>query len=157
MESRYQDRPGQRMRINWGSIVANSIIQIFRWRDQNCRACSSSPSFDCSPITIGSFRFDHDGDDFTINDPHLGFIVTATHTTNRWTKYYPKSWKTEWNIFGEISLKGEKPKELSYTLVISDSPTDDQEKSTEWRRIGVAVIDHEYLILSESPGIIKVK
>ena len=117
-----------------------------------------SPSpFDRSPITIDSFRFDHDGDDFTINDSHLGFIVTATHTTNRWTEYNPENDKTNWKSFGEISLEGKKPKKLSYTLVISDSPTDDQEKSTEWRRIGVAVIDHEYLILSESPGIIKVK
>jgi hypothetical protein len=53
---------------------------------------------------------------------------------------------------GGISLKGEKPKKLSYALVvISDGPTD------EWRRIGVAMIDDDYLMLSESPGIVKVK
>jgi hypothetical protein len=39
--------------------------------------------------------------------------------------------------------------------VISDSPIDEQDKSSEWRRIGVAVIDRE--MLSESPEAVKVK
>ena len=121
-------------------------------------ACSPSLSpIDRSPITIGSFRFDNDGDDFTINDSRLGFIVAATHTTNRWTEYNPENDKCNWKSFGELSLEGEKPKKLSYTLVVSDSPADDQVKSSEWRRIGVAVIDHDYLTLSKSPEIIKVK
>jgi hypothetical protein len=104
-----------------------------------------------SSITIRSCQFD----DPTINFAEvwhlMGFIVTATHITNRWTKFNPemKRCNSESLGFGEISLKEEKPKELSYALVvISNSPT-------EWRRIGVAVIDHE--MLSESPEIVKVK
>jgi hypothetical protein len=167
----YGTTPGFNMRWNHDiKIVQDKECESIEARLWRIRSFESSgegikiaghvpplPLFDRSPITIGSFRFDHDGDDFTINDPHLGFIVTATHITNRWTEYNPENDKTNWKSFGEISLEGKKPKKLSYTLVISDSPTDDQEKSTEWRRIGVAVIDHEYLILSESPGIIKVK
>jgi len=85
----------------------------------------------------------------------MGFIVTATHITNHWTEFNPETERchSESLGFGKISLKGKKPKKLSYALVvISDSPTN---KSSKWRRIGVAVIDHE--MLSESPEIVKVK
>jgi hypothetical protein len=86
----------------------------------------------------------------------MGFIVTATHATNSWTEFNPENERCNWKSFGKISLKGKKPKQLSYTLVvISDGSTDEQDKSSEWRRIGVAVIDHDCLMLSESPGIVK--
>jgi hypothetical protein len=83
----------------------------------------------------------------------MGFIVTATHTTNRWTEFNPKN-ECNWESFGGILLNGmDKPKKLAYALVvISDSPID---KSSEWQRIGVAVLDHE--MLSESPEIVEVK
>jgi hypothetical protein len=55
-----------------------------------------------------------------------------------------------------LKRKKPKPKELAYALVvISDSPIDEQDKPGEWRRIGVAVIDHE--MLSKSPEVVKVK
>jgi hypothetical protein len=114
-----------------------------------------SPSpIDGSPITIRSCLFD----DPTISFIEaMGFIVTATHTTNLWTQFNPKNEGCKWESFGKISLKGKtKPKELSYALVvISDSPIDEQDKPREWRRIGVAVIDHE--MLSKSPEVVKVK
>jgi len=101
-------------------------------------------------------------DDPTINLAEawhlMGFIVTATHITNHWTKFNPEKERcnSESLGFGGISLKEEKPKKLSYALVvISDSPTNEHDTSSEWRRIGVAVIDHE--MLSESPEIVKVK
>ena len=120
---------------------------------------------DRSPITIGSFLFDESDDNgFTINNPqinkvqHLGFIVTATHITNFWTEFNPENEKCNWESFGRILLKGKKPEKLSYALVVvSDSPTDGQDKLSEWRRIGVAVIDHDFLFLSEPPEIAKVK
>jgi hypothetical protein len=126
---------------------------------------SPASPIDRSPVTIGSFRFDGGDDDgFTISDTqiskvqHLGFIVTATHTTNHWTKYNPEYKKFNWESFGKISLEGEKPKKLSYALaVVSDSATDEQGKPSEWRRIGVAVINHDYLMSSESPPIVRVK
>jgi hypothetical protein len=118
-----------------------------------------SPSpIDRSPITSCSCQFD----DPTISLAEvwhlMGFIVTATHITNHWTKFNPEERRCNPEIlgFGKISLKGKKPKKLSYALVIiSDSPTNEYGKSSEWRRIGVAVIDHE--MLSESPEIVKVK
>jgi hypothetical protein len=88
----------------------------------------------------------------------MGFIVTATHMTNHWTKFNPEKERCnpESLGFGKIPLKGKKPKKLSYALVvISNSPTNEHDTSSEWRRIGVAVIDHE--MLSESPEIVKVK
>ena len=128
----------------------------------------SLPPIDRSPVTIDSFRFDGDDDDgFTINESqiskvqHLGFIVTATHTTNHSTKCNLEYDEFNSQSFGEISLislKGDKPKKMSYALaVVSDSTTEEQDKSSEWRRIGVAMIDHDYLMLSESPRIVKVK
>ena len=105
-----------------------------------------------SPITIRSCLFDDPTISFIEARHLIGFIVTATHTTNRWTQFIPENKRCNWESFGRISLKGKKPKKLSYALVvISDGPID------EWRRIGVAMIDHDYLMLSESPGIVKVK
>ena len=109
-----------------------------------------------SPITIRSCRFDDPTISFTKAWHLMGFIVTATHTTNRWTEFNPENERCNSESFGKISLEGEKPKKMSYALVvISDSPTNEQDKSSEWRRIGVAVIDHDYLMLSESPEIVK--
>jgi hypothetical protein len=118
-----------------------------------------SPSpIDRSPITIRSCWFDDPSINFGKAWHLMGFIVTATHTTNRWTEFNPENKKCNSESFGNISLKGEKPKELSYALVvISNSPTNKQDKSSEWRRIGVAVIDPHYLLLSEPPEIVKVK
>jgi len=82
----------------------------------------------------------------------MGFIVTATHTANRWTEFNPENERFNWKIFGKISLEGKKPKKMSYALVVTST-----DESNEWRRIGVAVIDHDCLMLSESPGIVKVK
>jgi hypothetical protein len=110
------------------------------------------------PLTIRSCQFDDPGTIINFARDVVGFIVTATHTTNRWTEFNPENEGCNWEIFGKISLKGKKPKpkKLSYALVvISDSPIDEQDKSSEWRRIGVAVIDHE--MLSESPEVVKVK
>ena len=106
------------------------------------------------PLTIRSCQFDDPGTIINFARDVVGFIVTATHTTNRWTEFNPKN-ECNWESFGEISLKGKetKPKKLAYALVvISDSPID---KSSEWQRIGVAVIDHE--MLSESSEKVKVK
>jgi hypothetical protein len=106
------------------------------------------------PLTIRSCQFDDPGTIINFAQDVVGFIVTATHITNRWTEFNPKN-ECNWESFGKISLKGKvtKPKKLAYALVvISDSPID---KSSEWQRIGVAVIDHE--MLSESSEIAKVK
>jgi hypothetical protein len=118
---------------------------------------SSSP-IDGSLITIRSYLFDDPTINFMETRHLMGFIVTATHTTNYWTKFNPANEGCNWESFGGISLKGKKlkPKKLSYALiVISDTPIDEQDKPSEWRRIGVAVIDHE--MLSEPPEIVKVK
>jgi hypothetical protein len=139
------------------------LIEAPLWRIRLCEGDTKiighvpSPSspIDRSPITIRSCQFDDPTISFTKALHLIGFIVTATHITNRWTGFNPEKKRCNWDSFGTISLEGQKPKTLSYALVvISDSPAD---KSSEWRRIGVAVIDHECLMLSESPGIVKVK
>jgi hypothetical protein len=103
------------------------------------------------PITIRSCLFDDPTISFIEARHFIGFIVTATHTTNRWTEFNPENKRCNWENFGKILLKGKKPKKLSYALVV------EEDKSSEWRRIGVAVIDHDCLMLSESPGIVEVK
>jgi hypothetical protein len=115
-----------------------------------------SPSpIDHSPIKIRSCLFDDPTISFIEARHFMGFIVTATHTTNSWTEFNPENERCNWKSFGEISLEGEKPKNMSYALVVIS--TNEHDKSSEWRRIGVAVIDHDCLMLSESPGIVKVK
>jgi hypothetical protein len=113
---------------------------------------------DRSPITIRSCRFDDPTINFTKAWHLMGFIVTATHATNRWTEFNPENKRCISESFGKISLERKKPKKWSYALVvISNSPTNKQDKSSAWRRIGVAVIDHDCLMLSEPPEIVKVK
>jgi len=163
----YGTIPGFNMRWKCDIKIVQSkerkLIEAPLWRIRPLKESAvESPR---EGIEIAGFLFDDSDDNgFTISTPqinkvqHLGFIVTATHITNCWTEFNPENEKCNWKSFGRILLNGEKPEKLSYALVVvSDSPTDGQDKLSEWRRIGVAVIDHDYLFLSEPPEIAKVK
>ncbi|KAN0077637.1 hypothetical protein V8E54_005941 [Elaphomyces granulatus] len=62
-----------------------------------------SPSpIDHSPITTPSCLFDDPAISFIEARHLIGFIVTATHTTNRWTQFIPESKICNWESLGEF-------------------------------------------------------
>jgi len=123
------------------SISAASVAQIL----QGCRIVTQPDTackIECTKgHVIGYIQFDNK---VQIDIGRLGYIVLARHKSNGWNKSSQDSWKK----FAGVSSEELKPGTLCYVLVFSCGEVS--------QRLGVAVIQGEYLSFSKPPKDLRV-
>jgi len=125
-------------------ILAASVARIL----QGCRIAplpDTTCKIECAEgRAVGCIRFD---DKTQVDIGRLGCILIARHKSNDWNEFSQDSWKK----FADVSWNERfKPGNLSYVLVVSCAARG-QACGVVSQRLGVAVIQGEYLSLSEPP------
>ncbi|KAH8588004.1 heterokaryon incompatibility protein-domain-containing protein [Bisporella sp. PMI_857] len=98
----------------------------------------------CTKVTVGCIRFDNENQ---LDVGRLGCIVLARHKPNGWNEISQESWKKFARVSWDEQLESGI---LFYVLVVSYAALG-QACEAASQRLGVAVIQGEYLSFSEPP------
>jgi hypothetical protein len=124
-------------------VLAASLVRIPQgchiepWPDTSCKIK------DTNDRLVGWIKFD---DEDEVNIGRLGCIIIAQHKFSGWTGFKQDSWKDFAGISWEEKLE---PSNLFYVLVVTQAAHEQGYEVEVYHRLGVAVVQGEYLSLGK--------